>query len=97
VTIRTAVALNTDRANVCEKHNRALPDFAIETGSRKFFANNCVSLAKQVETLFIDGTNNANAKAWPRKRLALNDLMWQSEFGTDGANLIFEERAKRFD
>jgi hypothetical protein len=97
VTIRTAVALNSDRANVCQKHNRALPDFSVETSSRKFFANNCVGLAKKVETLFVDGTDDANAEAWPRKRLALNNLVWQSEFGTDGANLIFEQGAKRLD
>ena len=55
--VRPAVALDADRADVGEQHDRALPDLAVETGRGQLLAGDGVGLAQQVEplrTLFKD-------------------------------------------
>ena len=48
------VALDADRVNVSQKHDRALPDVAVETGLGEFLAGDGVGLAQQVEALLGD-------------------------------------------
>ena len=56
------VALDADRVNVSQKHDRALPDVAVETGLGEFLAGDGVGLAQQVEALLGDLADDADAE-----------------------------------
>jgi len=61
------VALDADRVNVSQKHDRALPDVAVETGLGEFLAGDGVGLAQQVEALLGDLADDADAQTRARK------------------------------
>ena len=53
--------------NVSQKHDRALPDVAVETGLGEFLAGDGVGLAQQVEALLGDLADDADAQTRPGK------------------------------
>ena len=91
------VALDAHRVNVGEQYDRALPDVAVEAGAGEFFAGDGVGLAQQVETFPGDFADDADAQARAGEGLAPDDLVGQAELGADGAHLVLEEGAQRFD
>ncbi len=91
------VALDADRVNVSQKHDRALPDVAVETGLGEFLAGDGVGLAQQVEALLGDLADDADAQTRAREGLTPDDFVGQTELGADGAHLILEQSAQRFD
>src|SRR6185369_13018795 len=57
-----------------------------------------VRVAQRVESLLRRlAADDADRKAGTRKRLAPDEPLRQAELGADGADLVLEERAQRFD
>ena len=86
-----------DRADVCEQHDRALPDVAVEPGRRQLLAGDGVRRPQHLEPLGGHLTDDADAEAGSRERLAPHDPLRQAELGADGAYLVLEQRAQRLD
>ena len=56
-----------------------------------------VGLAQQVEALLGDLADDADAQTRAREGLTPDDFVGQTELGADGAHLILEQSAQRFD
>ena len=97
VAVGAAVACDADGAYVCEQHDRALPDVAVQAGRRQLLAGDGVRGAQGLQALGGHLTDDADPEAGARERLALHDPGRQAELGADGADLVLEQRAQRLD
>src|SRR5690606_28166741 len=59
VAVGAAVALDADRADVGEQHDRALPDVPVQAGPGELFAGDGVGLAEHVQALPGDLSDDA--------------------------------------
>ena len=66
-------------------------------GGGQLGAGDRVRLAEQLETLTGNLADDADAEAWPRKRLAADDDLGQAELAADRAHLVLEQGAQRLD
>ena len=97
VAVGAAVALDADRADVGEQHDRHLPDVAVEAGAGELLAGDGVGLAQDVEALAGDLADDPDAEAGPGERLAPHHRGREAELLADQADLVLEERAQRLD
>ena len=97
VPVGAAVALHTDRADVGQQHHRALPDLVVQTGRGQLLARDRVGAAQRVQPLRGDLADDPDAQSRPRKWLARNDFLRQTQFPADGAHLVFEQQPQRLD
>ena len=61
----------------------------------KLFEINRIRLAQQVGVLFFYFTEDAYPQTRPRKRMAVDHLVRQTEFRADGAHLVLEQLTQR--
>ena len=85
------------RAHVGQQDDRHLPDFLVQAGGGQLGAGNRVGLAQQFQAFLVDRTDDADAQAGARERLAHDDLGRQAKLLAHGADLVLEERAQRLD
>ena len=74
VPVGAAVALDADRADVGQEHDRHLPDRAVEAGGGELLAGDGVGLAEDVEALAGDLADDPDAEAGAGEGLAVHDL-----------------------
>ena len=97
VAVGAAVALDADRADVGQQHDRHLPDVAVQAGAGELLAGDRVGLAEDVEALAGDLADDPDAEAGAGERLAVHDLGGQAELLADQADLVLEQGAQRLD
>ena len=95
--ISAAVTLNSNGSNICEEHNRKLPNAVREISAFNFFTRDCVRFPQYGEVVGSDLANNANREPGPGERMARDDCIWQSELAANRTNLVLKERTQRFD
>ena len=88
--IRATVALYSNRTDIGEQHDGALPDVLVESGGGEFGTDDGIGGAQKVEAFFRDLADDSNSEAGAGEWLAANDEFRKSEFATDGAHLILE-------
>ena len=81
--VGAAVALDADRADVGEQHDRELPDVAVEAGAGELLAGDRVGLAQDVEALAGDLADDPDAEARAGERVPPDDLGGQAELLAD--------------
>ena len=74
VPVGAPIALHPHRTHVCQQHDRALPDFAVETGPRQFVPSDGVSLAEDPQPLLGDSADDPYGQPGAGERLAPHDL-----------------------
>lgn len=61
----------------------------------QFFANNGISILKNLKLFGAYCANDANSQTWAREGLAVNDVRGQAKGSAQCANLVLEEVVKR--
>ena len=80
-----------------EQHHRQLPDVAVDAGSGGLLAHDRIRLPQDVEALARHRAHDADREARAGERVAHDHRGRQAELGSDGADLVLEQRAQRLD
>jgi hypothetical protein len=80
-----------------QQHREALPQPFVPSRAPHFLGHDGVGLAQQVELPPGQRPQETDGEAWPRKGLANQELFVDSQIPSDGADLVFEQLAKRLD